>query len=109
MHGMETHAGVSAVRMVVPVVVIGKVFHRFHAVTQKVSLARIIEVVVRHGRITGRFDVQRTVALDFIAAAVFTVEEIVVVNPDILVVHLKRYAVVGEHHKAKIADFYIVV
>ena len=109
-----TDSWMAAIGMVVPVVVISDIiaFGRTFGKTEQVRLAVIPEVVIAEGDIGGLLAVQRTVALHLVGIGTrIAIEEVVVVNPDILVVLLQTniVALVAIHvHDAQVADFHIL-
>ena len=105
-HG--AHTGMARVGVVEPVVVVADVVGSALALhAEHVGLASIPETVVADGNIFRvALDVARAVALGMVAAAVGTVEEVVMVNPDIAVVCVERQPVVQAAHDADVAEFH---
>ena len=68
MNGAGADSGVTRVRMIVPVVVIGDVVGFFFALhTLEIALAVVPEVVVGVGDIGGGFGIQRTVSIGLVS------------------------------------------
>ena len=92
MCSIVAYTWVAAVRVVVPVVVVGNevfVGTAFRE-TQEVTLAVVPEVVVREGNVVRLLTVEGTVALCLVGIRTgIAVEHVAVVNPDVLIVLLQ--------------------
>ena len=96
------------VGVVEPVVVVRDVVGAALALhAEHVGLAGVPEAVVADGdKFRVALDIARAVALGMVAAAVGSVEEVVMVNPDVAVVGVKRQSVVHAAHDADVAELH---
>ena len=85
-----TYTGVTGIRVVIPVVVVGYVVDNCIAVSMEMNLTAIPEMVIRMSYVLRFLGVKLTVALCLVGiAACVTIEEVTVVNPDVIVVLLE--------------------
>ena len=106
-NGHCTDSRMTGVGVVEPVVVIGDpVFSCLTCHTAQGHLSGIPEVVIRNGNVLGIvLQIHRAVALGLVSiASSCTVENVIVMNPDVIVICFQCDTVIAEQHNSQVTD-----